>query len=139
MQNKITAVIPVRAGSKRLPNKNILPFGDSNLLIHKIRQLKQVKGLDTIVVSSDSPEMLNMAYSESAEGDGMPKIVLHERPAEYCDDTTKPFKNIAENIEGDIILWAVCVCPLLSVQTYDKAIQTYLDLVVEKKKNLTLL
>ena len=68
MQNKITAVIPVRAGSKRLPNKNILPFGDSNLLIHKIRQLKQVKGVDTIVVSSDSPEMLNMAYSESAGG-----------------------------------------------------------------------
>ena len=27
----VTAVIPVRAGSKRLPNKNILPFGDSNL------------------------------------------------------------------------------------------------------------
>ena len=38
----LTAVISVRAGSRRLPNKNILPFGGSNLLIHKIRQLKSV-------------------------------------------------------------------------------------------------
>lgn len=34
---KYTAIIPVRAGLRRLPNKNILPFGDSNLLINKIR------------------------------------------------------------------------------------------------------
>ncbi len=59
----ITAVIPVRAGSKRLPNKNILPFGKSNLLIHKIEQLKQVNGVDKIIVSSDSEEMLKMAES----------------------------------------------------------------------------
>jgi N-acylneuraminate cytidylyltransferase len=35
--NKITAIIPVRAGSRRLKNKNILQFGDTNLLIRKIR------------------------------------------------------------------------------------------------------
>lgn len=46
MENIITAVIPARAGSRRLKNKNILPFADSNLLIHKIRQLKKVKGVD---------------------------------------------------------------------------------------------
>lgn len=66
----ITAVIPVRAGSRRLPNKNILPFGNSNLLVHKIRQLNQVKSIDTIVVSSDSDEMLNMALSESIQSGG---------------------------------------------------------------------
>ena len=44
MSDKITAVVPVKGNSTRLPNKNILPFGDSNLLQHKIEQLKQVKG-----------------------------------------------------------------------------------------------
>lgn len=33
MSDKITAVIPVKGNSTRLPNKNILPFGDSNLLL----------------------------------------------------------------------------------------------------------
>lgn len=42
---KITAVIPVKGDSSRLKNKNILPFAESNLLIHKIRQLKQVEEL----------------------------------------------------------------------------------------------
>ncbi len=114
MPHSITAVIPVRAGSKRLPHKNILPFGDSNLLIHKIRQLKQVKGLDNIVVASDSDEMLEMGKNEG--------VNIYKRPAVYCDDTTSPFVNIAENVPGDSILWAVCVCPLLCPQSYEKAI-----------------
>ena len=54
MDKTITAIIPVKGNSTRLPNKNILPFADSNLLIHKIRQLKQVEGITEIIVSSDS-------------------------------------------------------------------------------------
>ncbi len=56
MENEftITAVIPVKGDSSRLKNKNISPFGDSNLLIHKIQQLKQVEELVRIIVSSDS-------------------------------------------------------------------------------------
>ena len=121
----ITAVIPVRAGSKRIPHKNILKFADSNLLIHKIRQLKQVNEIDEIVVSSDSEEMLEMAYAEG--------VHTHKRPSIYADDTTSPFVNIAEECgNGDIILWAVCVCPLLRPESYSKAIAAYYENVVEK-------
>ena len=45
MTQRITAIIPAKALSNRLPNKNTLPFGESNLLIHKIRQLKQVDAI----------------------------------------------------------------------------------------------
>ena len=41
--NSITAIIPVREGSRRLKNKNVAPFAGTNLLINKINQLKQVK------------------------------------------------------------------------------------------------
>ena len=50
----VTAVIPVKGDSSRLPHKNMLPFAGSNLLIHKIRQLKEVKDITSIVVSSES-------------------------------------------------------------------------------------
>lgn len=125
MMHSITAVIPVRAGSKRLPHKNILPFGESNLLVHKIRQLKLVKGIDNIVVASDSQEMLDMALAEN--------VKIYKRPEIYCDDTTSPFVNIAENVRGDSILWAVCVCPLLLPQSYQKAIELYQSEIVEKQ------
>lgn len=121
----ITAVIPVRAGSKRLPNKNILPFGNTNLLIHKVRQLKQVKNIDNIVVSSESDIMLEMAEKEG--------VSIHKRDALFCDDTTLPHRHVAQNIQGDHILWACCVCPILSPTTYEKAIDTYLEKVVVKK------
>ena len=66
MNKTISAIIPVKGNSTRLPNKNILPFGNSNLLQHKIDQLKQVEGLSEIICSSDSDEMLEIA-KESLE------------------------------------------------------------------------
>lgn len=57
MGKTITAVVPVKENSSRLPGKNILPFGNSNLLVHKIEQLKQVEELTDIIVSSDSDIM----------------------------------------------------------------------------------
>ena len=53
MNKTITALVPVKGSSMRLPGKNILPFGNSNLLLHKIEQLKEVEGLTDIIVSSD--------------------------------------------------------------------------------------
>ena len=61
MHRKITAVIPVRKGSIRVKNKNIKPFGNSSLLELKIDLLKQVVGIENIIVNSDSQEMLDIA------------------------------------------------------------------------------
>ena len=95
MDKTITAVIPVKGNSTRLPNKNILPFGDSNLLQHKIEQLKQVKGLHEIIVSSDSDEML--AIGEKC---GVKAI---KRPTKYADESV-PFgmflEYLCDTIEG---------------------------------------
>ena len=132
----ISAVIPVRAGSRRLPNKNILPFGDTNLLIHKIRQLKEVENLNTIVVSSDSQEMLQMAQNESKNS--KIKIITHQRPIEYCDEKTKTFNEVVEYvakaIEDDIIMWSPCTCPLVTAKKYDKAIEAFRKKVLIEKK-----
>ena len=59
----ITAVIPVREGSTRLKNKNVAPFAGTNLLINKINQLKEVKEISRIVVSSDSKHSMKQLKS----------------------------------------------------------------------------
>lgn len=118
---KITAIIPVRAGSRRLKNKNVAPFAGTNLLLNKIEQLKKVKEITNIVVSSDSELMLVMAQEAG--------VNTHQRAPEYCDEQTKSFgevvHHIAENVEGDHILWATCTSPLVFPTLYREAISKY--------------
>lgn len=120
-KRSITAVIPVRAGSRRLKNKNISPFAGTNLLINKIEQLKKVEEIDRIVVSSDSDLMLEMAAKAGA--------LTHKRAPEYCDEKTKTFgevvRHIAESVEGTDILWATCTSPLVFPKDYKAAIAEY--------------
>lgn len=76
----ITAIIPVREGSRRLKNKNIAPFAGTNLLINKINQLKQVDEITDIVVSSDSDLMLAMASSQGVKHISVPLNFVMKKP-----------------------------------------------------------
>ena len=50
-KGKLTAIVPVRAGSQRVKNKNTKPFANSNLLKIKLETLKKVSMIDNIVVN----------------------------------------------------------------------------------------
>lgn len=126
MEKTITAIIPVKGNSMRLPNKNILPFGESNLLIHKIEQLKKVKGITDIIVSSDSDEMLKMA-----EDTGVKAL---KRPRQYADESV-PFgmflEYICKEVPNNHIMWACCTSPLVEPYLYNKAIRLYFEKLQE--------
>ena len=119
---KITAVIPVREGSRRLKNKNVAPFAGTNLLLNKIEQLKKVPEVNKIVVTSDSDTMLEMARQAGVD--------IHKRAPEFCDEKTKTFgevvRHVAENVDGDHILWATCTSPLVFPNVYSQAISEYI-------------
>lgn len=120
VEKSISAIIPVKQNSSRLPNKNILPFADSNLLTHKIRQLKEVRGLNEIIVSSDSTIMLEMARQEG--------VIAVERPQKYADES-EPFGYFLEYVCGIIessnLLWACCTSPLVTSDLFNHAIELY--------------
>ena len=118
----ITAVIPVRAGSTRVKNKNIKPFAGSSLLEIKINQLKRVKEINKIIVSSDSDAMLEIAKKNG--------VIPKKRPDEYCDEKSKTFNEvvrfIAENeVDTDTMIWAPCVCPLVKEDKFIEGIELY--------------
>lgn len=117
----LTAVVPVRAGSRRMKNKNIAPFNGTTLLEHKIEVLKRVKSIDTIVITSDSDYMLELAAKHG--------VATHKRPDEYCDEVTKSYgemiKFVCQDITGDDILWTLCTTPLVSSELYEKGIAAY--------------
>lgn len=120
IQGNITAVIPCKAHSSRLKNKNILPFADSNLLVHKIRQIKNTKGVSEIIVSSDSDEMLKMAENEG--------VKALKRPSKYADES-RPFyefmRYICNFIGEKHLLWAQCTSPMVDEKLFEKAISVY--------------
>jgi N-acylneuraminate cytidylyltransferase len=129
---KITAVIPVKKNSSRLKDKNILPFGDSTLLEHKISQLKRLAGIDRIIVSSDSDIMLEKASSMGVDA--------LRRPADLADESrplTEFFDYISNEINDGHLLWSCCTSPLFGselmasvIDTYFKALNTGYDSLI---------
>ena len=75
------AVITARGGSKGLPNKNIKQLLGKPLIAWTIESALKVKEFDKIVVSTDSPEIIEISKVYGAE---VPFI----RPKELSDDST---------------------------------------------------
>jgi len=74
-----TALICVRGGSKGLPGKNIRPLAGKPLLAWAIECAAAARGVDRVIVSTDSPEIAEVAIRFGAE---VPFI----RPADLARD-----------------------------------------------------
>ena len=109
----ITAIVPVRKGSQRVKNKNFKSFAGTNLLRIKLEVLKQVKTIDKIVVSTDAPEAIEIAKQLGVE--------YHKRDEYYASsecNNSEFYQNLAENIEGDYLMYTPVTAPLIQIGTY---------------------
>lgn len=86
------AVIPARGGSKRIPRKNIKPFGGLPMIAWSIRAAFASQCFDRIIVSTDDDEISKVAQAHGAE-------VPFVRPAELSDDHTGTIAVVAHAIE----------------------------------------
>lgn len=75
------AVIPARGGSKRIPRKNIRPFAGKPIIAYSIESAAESGLFDRIIVSTDDPEIADVAVALGAEA---PFV----RPATLADDHT---------------------------------------------------
>lgn len=79
---QVTAIIPVRGGSKGIPRKNLLPLAGDTLLERAIKFAARSPLIDRTIVTTDDSEMHAVAQ---AHGVAAPTL----RPAELAaDDTT---------------------------------------------------
>jgi len=114
--------IPIKENSQRVPNKNIKPFGDSNLLQMKLDTLKQVKNIDEIVVNSDCDKMLEIGK--------MNDVKTHKRDDYFASSkaTNSEFHgHIAEITKTDSIFLAPVCSPFVSVESHEKSVDYYLN------------
>jgi CMP-N-acetylneuraminic acid synthetase len=92
----VVAVIPVRGGSKGVPQKNLRLLAGRPLLSFTIDAAKQAASVDRVIVSTDSDELYECAISLGAEA--------WKHPGELSADqapTVGVVRWVAEQIEAD--------------------------------------
>lgn len=122
---KIKALVAVRSGSQRVVNKNIRPFAGSSLLEIKLNQLKRIPNIDGIVVNSNDDKMLEIASNMGCE-----VVKRDEYYASNQVSMSEVYRNMAENVNADVIAYINATNPLLNDRTVVQAIENY-------KKNIS--
>ncbi len=120
---EILAIVPVRAGSQRVKNKNVRPFADTNLLEIKLETLLQVNRID-IVVDTDCPKAMEIARKF--------RVRVHQREPYYASSkctNSEFFHHIAEHTpeEYKYLMYVPVTSPLVTVETINKVIDTFLN------------
>ncbi|EHR6711109.1 acylneuraminate cytidylyltransferase family protein [Vibrio parahaemolyticus] len=123
----LTAFLPCRLGSQRVPNKNIRDFAgiEGGLLKIKLEQLCKTKELDRIVVSSNDPRVLEFA-SKFCDN----RISIDERSDELGSNKTTTdqlIKYVPTIIGEGHVIWTHVTSPFLNEIDYKTIINTYYE------------
>ena len=120
---KILAVIPARAGSKGIPNKNIRIIGGHPLIYYSIKNALNSNYVTDVIVTTDSEEVKIIAIQMGA--------TVKWRDESLCGDTVTLDAVIADAVpEGeswDYVVTMQPTSPTLHVETLDKAFAYTID------------
>jgi pseudaminic acid cytidylyltransferase len=110
------AVIPARGGSKRIPRKNIRPFGGQPMIAWSIQAARASACFDRVIVSTDDAEIADVARAHGAE-------VPFMRPPELSDDHTGTVPVIAHAARWQALHGAApsAVCCLYATAPFVRA------------------
>lgn len=118
----VIAIIPARAGSKRLRRKNIQPLLGKPLVLWVVDAAAQVIGLHNVYVSTDSTEIANIVRHHGAN--------VINRPFRLAQDhvTTEPvirhaLDEIRKDIYVDLVLWLNASIPEIKAEDIEEAIE----------------
>lgn len=124
---KALAVIPARGGSKGIPRKNLIALAGRPLIVHSIEQAQAARHIDRVVVSTDDPEIEQVALAAGAQ--------VVRRPAEISGDDASSesallhslnYLQKTENYAPDLLAFLQCTSPLTLSEDIDGTIDALL-------------
>lgn len=118
---KLVAVIPVRAGSQRVKDKNVRPFAGKSLLEHKLETVKHLP-VDDIIVNTDSDAAIEIAKKAG--------VSYHRREPYFASSkcSNSEFHHyLAKVTDAENILIAQVTAPLITKESYLRAINAYFE------------
>lgn len=133
---KTIAIIPARGGSKGIPKKNIIDFCGRPLIYWTIAQALKTKEIDSVFVTSDCDEILNMALSFGTE--------VIRRPSEIAGDEvdSEPALLHALQVIGfqpEIVVMLQATSPLRKPEDLSLAIKQFRRLKLDSSFSAALL
>ncbi|WP_158975125.1 cytidylyltransferase domain-containing protein [Cellulophaga sp. L1A9] len=128
----ITAFLPCRAGSERIPNKNTKDFAGikGGLLKIKIEQLVEVKLIDKLLISTNDTQVIKIAQSFKNK-----KIIIDKRPEHLTlssTSTDEVINYVPNIINAGHVVWTHVTSPFFNTDNYTSAIQEYLSGIENK-------
>lgn len=125
IKTTLTALLPMKGHSERVPNKNIRPFAGKPLYHHIAGVLQQCPYIENILVNTDSEKIAAEAPLFFS------KVKIIKRPRHICGDDVPMNEIIAHdlrNSEDKYYLQTHSTNPLLCLETLKEAIATYFSL-----------
>ena len=127
MKPKVLAIVPARAGSKRLPQKNIKLLNGLPLISHTFEAIKNSKYISATIATSDCSEVLKISTQYN-------NIYPLDRPSELASDTATSIDVVMHAVEYakkigefDIVCLLQPTSPLRTTQDIDNAIALYIE------------
>lgn len=122
------AFLPCRSGSERVKRKNTREFcGIEGGLTHiKLQQLARVPELSAIIVSTNDPDVMEIARTVAAETGK--RIAILERPEHLGTSQTRTddlILHAAEIAPEGVLLWTHTTSPFCRAELYSRAIAAY--------------
>lgn len=122
--HKLTALLPMKGHSERVPNKNMRNFCGEPLFYKILHELMKVEYIDEIIVDTDGDEI------KKALKNDFPSVIIKERREELKGDYVSMNRVIADDMdftESNFILQTHSTNPLLRSNTIYKAIISYFE------------
>ena len=120
----LTALVPMRHHSQRVPGKNYRPLGGKPLFHYILESLLACPQIDRVVVDTDSPPVMDSLRQH------FPQVTLIERP-EHLRANETPTNEVllhdTAQVQADFYLQTHSTNPLLRPETISRSIQTFLS------------
>lgn len=121
----ITAFLPCRKGSQRIPDKNVKPFAgvEGGLLKIKLDQLLACSSIDSILVSSNDERVLDFASKVNDS-----RVIIDNRPDYLGSSSTTTddlIKYVPSIIKEGHVLWTHVTSPFITEVDYANIITSY--------------
>jgi CMP-N-acetylneuraminic acid synthetase len=120
----ITALLPMKANSERVPNKNFKLIGGKPLYYWILENLIALEVIDRVIINTDADQGLFSNFM------GNKKLLIRSRKPSLCGDLVSMNKIIEDDILSDdnkIFLMTHTTNPLISKRTLSNAIDIFLN------------
>jgi CMP-N-acetylneuraminic acid synthetase len=119
MKREVVAFVHAKGSSERVPGKNLRILGDRPLFCHAVANARLAARVDTVVIDSDSDEILRIGQEHGA--------VPLTRPAELatnaCSGDQLAYWQASNYTGSSVVLQVIPTAPFLSPTSIDRAVE----------------